>query len=183
MHWMAHTFNQRGVVRGFNALLCAGFAEHLPRKHLRGLSQPHLRPVKGGVEKVWSEHTVVVFPYMRRGQIGVPIDDTHTWHIFYLTFTPDPSIEVPEQPVVPYFEPPWQYENGEPNFSYITAQDELGWWSQGDITDRTQEHLGQSDTGIIAMRNMFREQLQIVEDGGEPMNGPVTGEVRLCNAY
>ncbi len=139
--------------------------EHGQRKFMH-----HLRPVKGGVEKVWSEHTVVVFPYMRRGQIGVPIDDTHTWHIVYLTYTPDPSIETPQQDVIPYFEPPWRHENGEPNFSYITAQDELGWWSQGEITDRTQEHLGYSDTGIISMRNLFKEQLQIVEDGGEPMN-------------
>jgi 5,5'-dehydrodivanillate O-demethylase len=130
----------------------------------------HLRPVRGGVEYPWSEHTIVVFPYMRGGQIGVPIDDTHTWHVLYLTYTPDPSIEVPKQDVVPYFEPPWRYESGEPNFSFITAQDELGWWSQGEITDRTQEHLAYSDTAVIAYRQMLTEQLEIVENGGQPMN-------------
>ena len=77
---------------------------------------------------------------------------------------------MPEQKVIPFFEPPWRHPNGEPNFSYITAQDELGWWSQGEITDRTQEHLGYSDTGIISLRNTLKEQLKIVEDGGEPMN-------------
>ncbi|MEA2639407.1 MAG: 5,5-dehydrodivanillate O-demethylase oxygenase subunit [Chloroflexota bacterium] len=130
----------------------------------------HLRPTRDGAEHAWSEHTVVVFPYMRGGQIGVPIDDTHTWHLLYLTYTPDPSIELPHQDPIPYFEPPWKYESGEPNFSYITAQDELGWWSQGEITDRTREHLAYSDTAIIAYRQMLAEQLAIAEQGGEPMN-------------
>jgi len=139
--------------------------EHGQRKFM-----VHLRPVKGGVEHVWSEHTIVVFPYMRGGQIGVPIDDTHTWHILYLTYTPDPSIEVPRQSQIPYFEPPWRFANGEPNFSYITAQDELGWWSQGEITDRTQEHLGYSDQGVIAYRQLLWDQMEKVQRGEEPMN-------------
>lgn len=71
---------------------------------------------------------------------------------------------------IAYFEPPWRFESGEPNFSYITAQDELGWRSQGEITDRTTEHLGYSDTAIIAFRQILAEQLDIVEKGGQPMN-------------
>jgi len=130
----------------------------------------HLRPVKGGVEHEWVEHTVVVFPYMRGGQIGVPIDDTHTWHILYLTYTPASGVEVPDQEVIPYFEPPWRHADGEPNFDYITSQDELGWWSQGEITDRTREHLGHSDTAIVAYRKLLAEQLAIAERGDEPMN-------------
>lgn len=148
--------------------------EHGQRKYM-----VHLRPARGGAEHAWSEHTIVVFPYMRGGQIGIPVDDTHTWHILYMTYTPDPSLEVPPQEVVPYFEPPWRNENGEPNFSYITAQDELGWWSQGEITDRTREHLGYSDTGIIGYRKMLMEQLDIVEKGDVPMNvfwGPEESE-------
>ena len=31
----------------------------------------------------WREHTIIMFPYLRGGQIGVPIDDTHTWHSIY----------------------------------------------------------------------------------------------------
>jgi len=136
--------------------------EHGQRKWMM-----HLRP---GAEGVWSEHTVIVFPYLRGGQIGVPVDDTHTWHILYLTYTPDPSVQVPKQDVIPCFEPPFADEKGEPIFDYITAQDHMGWWAQGEITDRTQEHLGYSDTAVIGFRKLLEEQLDVVEEGGEPLN-------------
>lgn len=124
----------------------------------------------GADEPEWVEHTIVVFPYLRGGQIGVPMDDTHTWHIIYMTFTPRSGIEVPEQKVVPFFDAPFADERGEPIFDYITAQDHMAWWSQGEVTDRTKEHLAYTDTAIIAYRQLLQEQLDIVEEGGEPMN-------------
>lgn len=119
----------------------------------------------------WREHTIVCFPYLRGGQIGVPIDDTHTWHIIYMTYTPkSPGLQAPKQDVVPYFDAPFADEQGQPIFDYITAQDHMAWWSQGEITDRTEEHLGYSDRAVIAYRQLLEEQLDIVAEGGEPMN-------------
>ena len=46
----------------------------------------------------------------------------------------------------------------------------VAWYGQGVITDRSVEHLGASDACVIAYRKMLRDQIQIVQDGGQPMN-------------
>ena len=78
-------------------------------------------------------------------------------------------MSVPEQDGVPYAEVPLGYENGEPILDNVLSQDMIAWWSQGDIADRTQEHLGVSDACVIAYRNLLKEQIKAVQDGGEPM--------------
>ena len=103
-------------------------------------------------------------------QIGVPLDDTSTWHFQYFYFDFPPGVNVPEQDDVPYAEVPLDYANGEPILDNVLSQDMIAWWSQGDIADRTQEHLGVSDTCVIAYRNLLKEQIKVVQDGGEPMN-------------
>ena len=45
----------------------------------------------------------------------------------------------------------------------------MAWETQGSITDRTQEHLGVSDRGIVIFRKLLKEQIEIVRRGGEPM--------------
>jgi 5,5'-dehydrodivanillate O-demethylase len=45
----------------------------------------------------------------------------------------------------------------------------MAWESQGAPTDRTQEHLGVGDEGIILLRKILREQIEIVKKGGEPL--------------
>ncbi|MGH7768995.1 MAG: hypothetical protein ACREQP_16235, partial [Candidatus Binatia bacterium] len=49
------------------------------------------------------------------------------------------------------------------------SQDAMAWESQGPIFDRTKETLGRSDVGIVKFRKMLREQIRIVEQGGEPI--------------
>jgi 5,5'-dehydrodivanillate O-demethylase len=51
----------------------------------------------------------------------------------------------------------------------VSAQDSMAWETQGPITDRTQEHLGASDRGIVMFRRLLKEQIEIVQKGGEPM--------------
>lgn len=50
------------------------------------------------------------------------------------------------------------------------AQDSMAWETQGPITDRTKEHLGHADKGIVLLRRMLREQIEIVKKGAEPIN-------------
>ena len=45
----------------------------------------------------------------------------------------------------------------------------MAWETQGAPTDRTQEHLGVGDEGIILLRKILREQIDIVRNGGEPL--------------
>ena len=51
-----------------------------------------------------------------------------------------------------------------------SGQDIVDWVTQGVIADRSQEKLGESDKGIILYRRQLRQQLAILEDGGQPMN-------------
>ena len=41
--------------------------------------------------------------------------------------------------------------------------------SPAPIFDRSQEHLGATDRGIILFRQLLAKQIKIVEQGGEPM--------------
>jgi len=45
----------------------------------------------------------------------------------------------------------------------------MAWETQGPITDRTQEHLGVGDRGIVLLRKLLKEQIEIVRNGGDPM--------------
>ena len=110
-------------------------------------------------------------PVIRRGyQYGVPIDDAHTVHVYYICYLFPPEVHAPKQASVPYKEIPLKDENGEYILDYVISQDMVGWYAQGDITDRTEEHLGLSDTILIEFRKLLEEQIKIVEGGGEPIN-------------
>ena len=124
----------------------------------------------------------ILFPYMvafgpyREGQIrrtyqlGVPIDDENTWHLQYFCYTFPEEIEVPKQHSVPYVEAPLRDRDGKYILDYVLAQDMVAWYAQGEITDRSQEHLGSTDRVVIAYRRLLEEQIDRVSEGQEPMN-------------
>ncbi len=135
---------------------------------------------EGGTEDGpgWVNGHPIVFPNMlRQGaggvsgyynfQIRVPVDDTHTWHIFYMAYLP--GTEVPPQEKVPYFDVPLYEEDGKLIANYLDGQDMMAWVTQGGVADREREKLGESDIGIIMYRDMLREQIEKVERGEEPM--------------
>ena len=47
-------------------------------------------------------------------------------------------------------------------------QDFVAWVGQGTVADRTGEHLGESDRGVILMRKRLLEEAHVVARGGEP---------------
>jgi 5,5'-dehydrodivanillate O-demethylase len=61
-----------------------------------------------------------------------------------------------------------------------SGQDIMAWITQGPIADRSLEKLGESDKGIILYRRMLRQQLAIVEAGGEPMTVFRDSEENVC---
>ena len=135
-----------------------------------------------GPEDVWQLGGPVFFPYLvypnggnsgsirHDYQIGVPIDDTTTWHISYRSYTFPSEIKVPRQESIPYVEVPIQDENGTYILDYVLGQDMVAWYEQGEITDRSREHLYEGDKVVIAYRQMLKEQIEIVQRGGDPMN-------------
>jgi 5,5'-dehydrodivanillate O-demethylase len=103
-------------------------------------------------------------------QIRVPMDDTHTHHFVYRVRVPNPGEVLPEQgPIRVDFENVYK-PNGRIRADWVLGQDQSAWIIQGPITDRTDEHLGATDVGIILYRKLINEQLKIMEDGGDPIN-------------
>jgi 5,5'-dehydrodivanillate O-demethylase len=52
--------------------------------------------------------------------------------------------------------------------SHVMNQDFVAWVGQGGGADRTQEHLGESDRGVILMRRRLLEEAEKVQQGLEP---------------
>jgi 5,5'-dehydrodivanillate O-demethylase len=103
-------------------------------------------------------------------QYRVPIDDEHTWHVELTSYWFPGDVEVPAQDVVPYQVVPLTTPDGRWRSDDTVSQDHLAWIVQGAIMDRTAEQLGESDTGLIFYRKMLEEQMNVVADGGEPIN-------------
>jgi 5,5'-dehydrodivanillate O-demethylase len=103
-------------------------------------------------------------------QWRVPADDTHTYHVSYYVFRAAPGALAPEQTSVPHRYVPLVDERGNYIVDMTFNQDYMAWITQGPVYERDLERLGESDVGIILFRQMLRQQLEIVLDGGEPMN-------------
>jgi 5,5'-dehydrodivanillate O-demethylase len=105
--------------------------------------------------------------YRHNLQIRVPVDDTHT-QVYRVNFIPNNTDRSPVDQ-----DPPYEYRplktDGQYHWDVVSAQDSMAWETQGPITDRTQEHLGHADRGIVMFRKLLREQIEIVQKGGEPM--------------
>jgi 5,5'-dehydrodivanillate O-demethylase len=101
-------------------------------------------------------------------QIRVPVDDTHT-QIFVVFFTPTETDFSPAAGDAPWEYFPIRDEKGDYRLEHVLVQDAMAWETQGGVTDRTQEHLGVGDEGIIILRKLLQEQISIVRNGGEPL--------------
>jgi 5,5'-dehydrodivanillate O-demethylase len=103
-------------------------------------------------------------------QWRVPMDDTHTYHVTYYVFRAAPGAQAPRQDTIPYRYVPITDERGEYIVDLTFNQDYMAWITQGEINERDQERLGESDTGIILFRRLLKQQVELVLEGGEPMN-------------
>ena len=105
---------------------------------------------------------------MHNVQIRVPVDDAHT-QVFVVYFTPNETDISPADGDTPWEYFPIRDEKGEYRLDHVLVQDAMAWESQGAPTDRTQEHLGVGDEGIILLRKLLRPPPPLVQNGGEPL--------------
>ena len=98
-------------------------------------------------------------------QWRVPIDDEHTYHVSLYTLNPAPGHTAPKQDV-----PSYRYTPLFDDELITFNQDFMAWSSQGPMAQRHLEKLGQSDVGVILFRKQLKREMQLVQDGGEPMN-------------
>jgi 5,5'-dehydrodivanillate O-demethylase len=132
------------------------------------------RYYEGGTEddNDWAIGHPILFPnILKQGtsfQIRVPIDDETTRHYLYTT-TFFPGVEAPHQDVVPIYDYPRLKDNGELSIETVLQQDMMAWVTQGPIADRTVEHLGASDRGVILYRKVIDEMISRVSEGEDPL--------------
>ncbi len=101
-------------------------------------------------------------------QIRVPVDDTHT-QVYVVYFEPNDTDHSSADG-----DAPWEFfalrdEHGQYRLEHVLVQDAMAWETQGAVTDRTLEHLGVGDEGIIAFRKLLKEQIERVQQGKEPL--------------
>jgi 5,5'-dehydrodivanillate O-demethylase oxygenase subunit len=99
----------------------------------------------------------------------VPVDDNNTLSVTW-AFNRVPKDREPFQQTSI---PAWRGPIRDPRTdrwisSHIMNQDFIGWVGQGTVADRTQEHLGMSDRGIVMLRKRFTDDLKAIAAGGDP---------------
>ena len=134
--------------------------------------------VYGGDKPEVEVRPPLIFPNILRIPAGpvesmhwrVPIDDTNT-RIFFVGFLPSPDGKVrtsTDEDTAYSYLPDDTDETGEFHMRNFNSQDSMAWESQGPIYDRSDEHLGATDGGIVLFRKMLDEQIARVERGEEP---------------
>jgi 5,5'-dehydrodivanillate O-demethylase len=99
----------------------------------------------------------------------VPLDDSHT-QIYRVEFKPGADTRGMDldNPPIEYDEPN-KDANGEYFLDTFYSQDGMAWETQGAVLDRSREHLGVSDRGVVLYRRMLREQIDAVRQGQDPI--------------
>lgn len=98
-----------------------------------------------------------------------PIDD-HNTQVFQLRFSPSKDGKPVAQPEdIPIDYVGTTDRNGEFHMDNFTSQDHMAWETQGPLADRSKEHLGEADRGIIMFRKLLREQIEAVQKGQDPV--------------
>jgi 5,5'-dehydrodivanillate O-demethylase oxygenase subunit len=114
----------------------------------------------------------ILFVPVRTGyamHFRTPIDDANT-QVFQFRFSPTKDGSIAEQPE----DPPMEFiatkdDAGEFHLSHFASQDHMAWETQGPIADRTDEHLGEADRGVIMFRKLLHEQISAVQNGQDPI--------------
>jgi len=162
-YWRQRAYVQRHVKIGFDIF------EHgiIKRRVLEGDTEEH---------ENWRLGHVICFPNMlRQDQIRVPMDDTHTLYWWYNIHPRRPGEPEQRPEDIPLYTVPLPGVDAEgmPIWDVMdnnSGQDNFAWQSQGPITPRWTEHLGESDKGIILYRRLLREQMKLLAEGNDPMN-------------
>jgi 5,5'-dehydrodivanillate O-demethylase oxygenase subunit len=121
--------------------------------------------------ELWTVGRVCLWPnclYTGKFEWRVPIDDEHTLHVAWFNEAV-PGDEPFAQDRIPYWRAPIRDpESGGWITTHVMNQDFVAWVGQGAIADRTREHLGESDRGVILLRRRLLEEAAVVAAGGDP---------------
>ena len=106
--------------------------------------------------------------HRRPFRMAGPIDDDNTLSVGWF-FNPVPKHRRPyAQNEIPCWRAPIKDEDGRWITSHVMNQDFVAWVGQGTLADRSREHLGRSDRGVIMMRRRFLSDIDLVERNEDP---------------
>jgi len=123
-------------------------------------------------DELWTTGRVCLWPnclYVGHFEWRVPIDDTSTLSIGW--FIDELPGDAPfEQRRIPCWHAPVRDEKtGRWIDTHVMNQDYIAWVGQGAIADRTLEHLGESDRGVIMLRKRMFDEMEAVAAGRDPL--------------
>lgn len=111
----------------------------------------------------------------------VPIDDGQTLSVAWMFHRVPNEQEPYVQDGVPAWRGPIKDEaTGRWIASHVMNQDFIAWVGQGTVADRTQEHLGKSDMGVVMLRRRLMAEMQVVAHGGDPKGVIRDAEAARC---
>jgi len=123
-------------------------------------------------DELWTTGRVCLWPnalYTGHFEWRVPIDDENTLSVlWYLTELPGDAPY--EQERIPSWSAPIvDPDTGRWINTHILNQDFIAWLGQGVLADRSKEHLGESDRGILMLRRRMLKEAEAVAAGKDPM--------------
>ncbi len=151
-------------------------------------------------DPLWTVGRVCLWPHAlftgNHFEWRVPIDDETTLSVGWFYERVPNDLTPYKQDRIPYwYSPIKDPETGRWITSHIMNQDFVAWVGQGVFADRSQERLGESDRGIIMMRQRLQDQARVVADGGVPkatldadqdgecVTLPIIGRKHLVDGY
>ena len=152
-----------------------------PPAHLRirfnefdyGFQYQRVREGQSEEDELWTVGRVCLWPNClftgNHFEWRVPVDDTTTLSVGWFFDRVPEEMEPFRQERIPWwYGPLTDTKTGRWLDSHVMNQDFVAWVGQGTQADRTQEHLGESDRGVILMRRRMLEEAEVVRQGGEP---------------
>ena len=145
------------------------------------------RVMEGGSEtdELWAVGRVCLWPncLFTGGHFEwrVPIDEAHTLSVGWFFDRVPNEMEPFTQDRIPYWYAPIKDPlTGRWITTHVMNQDFAAWVGQGAVADRTQEHLGESDRGVVLMRRKMLAEAEVVARGGEPKGVVRDPEANRC---
>jgi 5,5'-dehydrodivanillate O-demethylase oxygenase subunit len=138
-----------------------------------GFQYQRVREGQSEQDELWTVGRVSLWPHGfylgSHFEWRIPVDDDNClsvcWFYQHVPKEREPFV----QDRIPYWWAPLKDEKtGRWITSHTVNQDFVGWVGQGAIADRTKEHLGESDRGIILLRRRMLEEARKVEQGLDP---------------
>jgi 5,5'-dehydrodivanillate O-demethylase len=138
---------------------------HVYRRLREGMTESH---------PLWAVGRVCLWPNAlftgTHFEWRVPVDDRNTLSVTW-SFTKVPRDREPyaQEGAIPAWRGPVREEDSQRWISsHVMNQDFIAWAGQGPVADRTREHLGTSDEGVLLLRKCFFEQIARVARGDDP---------------